>query len=409
MPWTETTPVDERLQFVTDAQSDRFTMAALCARYGVSRRVGYKWVHRYAEEGRRGLADRSRAPHHSPQAIASDVAELLCALRTAHPQWGARKLLRILRDRHPRVPHWPAASTAADLLARRGLVHKRRTRRPTLHPGVVAPTTEAPNDLWTADFKGQFRLGNGALCFPLTIVDAHSRYLLVCRGLKSTAVKPARRIFEEAFREYGLPEVIHTDNGVPFCAPGSILGLSSLSVWFLKLGIALERSRPGKPQDNGAHERMHRTLKEEVAFPASRNEAAQQRALNRFRQVYNEVRPHGSIGRIPPRRFAHLHRRQADDGGFTAPVRHSFLELRRPDLEDTAGFDNRGVEQLRARAERGRARGAAVRARRADRRSRRTQAARDRSDPGWSGSTRRRRGRHRSRSSARPSRRHPAG
>jgi len=186
MPWMEMTPMDERQQFVTDAQSDRFTMAALCTRYGVSRRIGYKWHARYAEEGRQGLADRSRAPHHSPHAIAPAVAELLCALRTAHPHWGARKLLRILRTRHPRIAHWPAASTAADLLARRGLVHKRRTRRPTLHPGVVAPTTAGPNDLWTADFKGQFRTADGRYCYPLTIADQHTRFLLACHGLLST-------------------------------------------------------------------------------------------------------------------------------------------------------------------------------------------------------------------------------
>src|SRR5712692_4822605 len=182
MPWLETAPVDERMRFIQDALSDRFTMSELCARYGVSRRVGYKWVARYEEEGRRGLHDRSRAPHHCPHRIPEEHAELLCELRREHPHWGARKLLRILATRHPGVTGWPAPSTAADLLARRGLVLRRRHRRPQQHPGVVPPTTAAPNDLWTADFKGEFRTGNGVYCFPLTIADQHTRYLLTCHG-----------------------------------------------------------------------------------------------------------------------------------------------------------------------------------------------------------------------------------
>ena len=161
MPWMEMTPMDERLQFVTDAQSDRFTMAALCARYGVSRRIGYKWLARYDTDGRRGLVDRSRAPHHCPHNIAPRLAELLVTAREAHPYWGARKLLTILAKKHPRIERWPAPSTVADLLARRGLVQHRRRRRSPVHPGVVRPDTAAPNDLWSADFKGQFRTGDG--------------------------------------------------------------------------------------------------------------------------------------------------------------------------------------------------------------------------------------------------------
>lgn len=299
MPWTETTPVDERLQFVLDAQSDRFSMAELCARYGVSRRVGYKWVHRYAEEGRLGLTDRSRAPHHSPQAIAPDVAELLCALRTAHPHWGARKLLRILRDRHPRVAHWPAASTAADLLARRGLVHKRRSRRPTLHPGVVDPITAAPNDLWTADFKGQFRTADGRYCYPLTIADQHTRFLLTCHGLLSTQTVTARPVFERAFQEYGLPRAIRTDNGVPF-ATQALHGLSYLNVWWMRLGIQHQRIQPGCPQQNGAHERMHRTLKRQAIRPVQRSCARQQAAFDAFRTEFNTVRPHEWLDQDTP-------------------------------------------------------------------------------------------------------------
>jgi len=291
MPWLETAPVDERIQFIQDALSDRFTMSELCARYGVSRRVGYKWLARYEEEGRRGLRDRSRAPHHCPHRIDPELAELICALRRQHPFWGARKLLRILVTRHPRVPGWPAPSTAADLLARRGLVLKRRRRQPRYHPGVVPPTTAAPNDLWPADFKGQFRTGNGVYCYPLTLADQHTRFLLTCHGLLSTQTVTARPVFERAFREYGLPGAIRTDNGVPF-ATQAIHGLSFLNVWWIRLGIQHQRIHPGRPQQNGAHERMHRTLKRQAIRPVRRTCALQQRAFDAFRTEYIEIRPH---------------------------------------------------------------------------------------------------------------------
>lgn len=291
MPWLETAPVEERMAFIQDALSDRFTMSELCARYGVSRRIGYKWLARYEEEGRHGLKDRSRAPHHCPHRIAADIAELLCALRRQHPVWGARKLLRVLATRHPRVGDWPAASTAADLLARRGLVMKRRCRRPQTHPGVVPPTTEAANDLWTADFKGEFRTGNGVYCYPLTIADQHTRFLLTCHGLLSTQTVTARPVFERAFQEYGLPRAIRTDNGVPF-ATQALHGLSYLNVWWMRLGIQHQRIHPGRPQQNGAHERMHRTLKRQAIRPVQRTCAAQQRSFDAFRTEFNTVRPH---------------------------------------------------------------------------------------------------------------------
>ena len=291
MPWMETAPVEERIRFVEDALSDRFTMSELCARYGVSRRVGYKWLARYEEEGRCGLGNRSRAPHHCPHRISTKIAELLCELRRTHPLWGARKLLRILATRHPRITEWPAPSTAADLLARHGLVQRRRRRRPHEHPGVVPATTAAPNDLWTVDFKGQFRTGNGVYCFPLTIADQHTRFLLTCHGLLSTQTVTARPVFERTFREYGLPRAIRSDNGVPF-ATQAVHGLSFLNVWWLRLGIQHQRIHPGCPQENGAHERMHRTLKRQVTRPVQRTCAAQQRAFDAFRQEYNEVRPH---------------------------------------------------------------------------------------------------------------------
>lgn len=291
--------MEERLQFVRDALSDRFTMSELCARYGVSRRIGYKWLARYDTEGRRGLADRSRAPHRCPHKIADAMAELLVGAREAHPFWGARKLLRVLATKHPRIHDWPAPSTVADLLARRGLVQHRRRRRASTHPGVVRPTTAAPNDLWTADFKGQFRTGDHRYCYPLTIADQHTRFLLACRGLRSTQTVTARPVFEGAFREYGLPIAIRTDNGVPF-ATQAIHGLSYLNVWWMRLGIVHQRSRPGCPQDNGAHERMHRTLKRQAIKPVRGTCAAQQRNFDAFRQEYNTERPHERLAQQTP-------------------------------------------------------------------------------------------------------------
>jgi len=293
--------MDERLRFVRDASSDRFTMSELCARYGISRRIGYKWLARYDSDGRRGLVDRSRAPHHCPHKLADAMAELLVGAREAHPFWGARKLLTVLARRHPRIHDWPAPSTVADLLARRGLVQRRRRRRASAstHPGVARPTTAAPNDLWTADFNGQFRTGDGTYCYPLTIADQHTRFLLACRGLLSTPTVTARPVFERAFREYGLPIAIRTDNGVPF-ATQAIHELSYLNVWWMRLGIVHQRSRPGCPQDNGAHERMHRTLKRHAIKPVRATCTAQQRNFDAFRSEYNTERPHERLAQQTP-------------------------------------------------------------------------------------------------------------
>jgi putative transposase len=300
MPWLETDPMNERLQFVQDALGDRFTMAELCARYGVSRKTGYKWIARHAEEGRRGLGDRSRAPHTCPHALSASMTELLVATREAHPFWGARKLLVVLHGKHPRIRDWPAPSTVADLLARRGLVqHRRKRRPPTQHPGVLPAQADAPNDLWTADFKGEFRTGDHVYCYPLTIADLASRFLLTCHGLRSTKCALAKPIFERAFREYGLPRAIRTDNGVPF-ATAAIHGLSFLNVYWMQLGIVHQRIHPSSPQENGAHERMHRTLKRQAIKPVRQTCTAQQRNFDAFRREYNDERPHESLGQTTP-------------------------------------------------------------------------------------------------------------
>lgn len=302
MPWMETDPMEQRTAFIADYQQDLYSMTDLCARYSVSRKTGYKWLARFADGGRRGLRDQSRAPHHCPHRIDAALAELLCRTRRAHPDWGAGKLLDYLGPRHPGTT-WPAVSTVNDLLGRHQLLTRRRRRRPHHHPGVVPPGTTAPNDLWTADFKGQFPTGDGIYCYPLTIADQHTRFLLTCQALPSTKTVGARAVFERAFRTFGLPTAIRTDNGIPF-ASGGLHGLTTLNVWWWRLGIHHQRIHPGRPQQNGAHERMHRTLKRAAIRPPRPDAAAQQRAFNRFRTEYNEDRPHAALdGQTPASRY----------------------------------------------------------------------------------------------------------
>ena len=241
MPWQETVPVDERVRFIDAYRTGGFTMTELCARFGISRRVGYKWLARYDAEGKAGLQDRSRAPHRCPHRIDNAVAELLVATRRKRRAWGPEKLLDYLRPRYPGID-WPAVSTVGDLLKRRGLVTPRRRRYKAAHPGEGPPVTRAPNDLWTADFKGEFQTGDGEYCYPLTVADLHTRYLLECRGLRSTRTMGAQAVFERLFREHGLPRGLRTDNGVPFATNG-LHGLSTLSVWWI---LPATRSKTGR-------------------------------------------------------------------------------------------------------------------------------------------------------------------
>jgi transposase InsO family protein len=298
MPWLETIAVEQREAFLRDRALDVYSVTELCARYGISRKTGYKWLARFLEDGRGGLRDRSRAPHRCPHRIAAATAELICAARQAHPTWGPGKLLDWLAARQPDFAR-PAISTAGDLLARRGLVKKRRRCRRYAHPGVVPAHTTAPNDLWTTDFKGHFRTRDGRYCYPLTVADQHTRYLLACHGLRSTKGVGVRPVFERLFREYGLPRAIRSDNGAPFATAG-LHGLSQLNVWWLRLGIQHQRILPAHPQQNGAHERMHKTLKRDALQPPRAHIAAQQRAFNTFRRLFNEERPHQALHGRPP-------------------------------------------------------------------------------------------------------------
>ena len=286
----------ERMKFVVEASlRSGLGMAELCRLFGVSRKTGYKWLARYQREGAVGLRERTSAPGSSPQRIEPPIAERIVQLRRQHPTWGPRKLLEVLSKREPR-DDWPAASTAGDLLRRRGLVNPRKRKRRASPSSQPFAEILAPNDTWCVDFKGQFRVGTRP-CYPLTVSDAFSRFLLGCDGMDRIDGDLVRRSMERIFREYGLPRRMRSDNGPPFASVGRG-GLSKLSVWWIRLGILPERIQPGEPQQNGRHERMHRTLKEDV--PRLHSLRAQQGAFETFRRTYNEERPHESLGMRTP-------------------------------------------------------------------------------------------------------------
>lgn len=299
MPWTDTDPMTERHKFILAHQKGLFTMTELCKRFGISRKTGYKWLRRYREGGVDALRDRSRAPKHCPHRTPEPVRQFVIEARRAHPRWGPLKLLDYLEPRHPDIA-FPASSTVGDILKREGLVpDRRRKKRRRAHPGASPIKAEAPGDVWTADFKGEFRLGSGIYCYPITMQDAYSRMLLACRGLPSTAHLSAQTVFERLFREHGLPRAIRTDNGLPF-ASQAICGLSRMSVWWVKLGIRHDRIEPGCPQQNGRHERMHRTLKAETTRPPEADFSPQQKRFDHFRHEYNDVRPHQALDGATP-------------------------------------------------------------------------------------------------------------
>lgn len=287
-----------RMRFVTDWQTDCWTMTELCADYQISRKTGYKWVGRHEALGAAGLQDQSRRPVHSPDATDPTLVEALVALRMRHPRWGAKKLL-VIAARQDRQAAWPSRSTVCDLLKARGLVAARRRRHRHAHtPSRLAPLT-AVNQAWTTDFKGQFRTGDRVYCYPLTLRDGFSRFVLRCDALPGPTYEATRPQFARAFAEYGLPDGIRSDNGGPFASTG-LRGLSRLSVWWLRLGIRLERIAPGHPEQNGSHEQFHSVLKAETARPPAANARAQQRRFTRFCAEYNDDRPHEALGDQTP-------------------------------------------------------------------------------------------------------------
>lgn len=299
MPWQETEAVSERVRFVVDHERGLYQMGELCERYGVSRKTGYKWAGRYAEEGLAGLSDRSRAPREVAHRMDEKVKKVLLEVRRRFSSWGPRKVLRYLRTRVNGL-ELPAASTVGALFKREGLIEPRRRRRRWKHPGRPTGTASGANDLWTADFKGQFRTRDGIYCYPLTIADQYSRYLLRCQGLTTVRTDEAMPVFTALFREVGLPRAIRTDNGAPFVSPTGLHGLCTLNTWWIRLGIEHQRIEPRHPEQNGCHERMHRTLKAETTKPPATTLETQQIKFNSFRLEYNTERPHDALdGRTP--------------------------------------------------------------------------------------------------------------
>lgn len=289
--------MSERLEFLQRLERGE-RMSDLCREYGISRKTGYKFKARFEAMGLAGVADRSRAPQRSPWRTPDAIRELLVQARLAHPTWGPRKLRVVVGRDHPGV-RLPAPSTIWRILKSEGLVVPRRRRRRYEPRQEPLSHATAPNAVWCVDYKGQFRLGNGAYCYPLTITDAHSRFIVACDGLENTRTVGALPVFERVFGEYGLPKVIRSDNGAPFAGSG-LLGLSRLSAWWTSLGVRHERIRPGKPQENGRHERMHRTLKRETTRPAASSFLGQQEKFDAFVKEFNDVRPHEALGDATP-------------------------------------------------------------------------------------------------------------
>ena len=341
MAWKASSVVEERTRFVLEYERGLWSMTDLCAIYGIARETGYYWLRRYQQGGLEALRDRSRGPLRHPNQTPERIERAVLELRRERMSWGPRKLKRVLEREWPeRV--WPAASTIGALLAREGLVVPRKKRRrapPYSQPFAAA---DAPNRVWCADFKGWFQTQDGKRIDPLTISDAYSRYLLRCQSVEKTNTEQVQAIFEAAFREHGLPQAIRTDNGAPF-ASRAMAGLSRLAVWWMKLGIVPERIAAGHPEQNGRHERMHRTLKQETATPPAAHRRAQQRAFDRFRREYNQERPHEALGmQTPASVYASSERRyppQASEPEYDGAI----MRVRRVDVRGAFSWKGQHV------------------------------------------------------------------
>jgi len=302
MSWKVSCVMNERVKFVADCLRGEWSMAEVCRRYGISRKTGYKWIERYRKEGPDGLKERSRASLSHPNAVDAETERMILAFKRAHIRWGPLKVRCEIARKYP-GRKWPVASTVGDILKRHGLVVRRRLRRRATPSDRPLAHCTSPNEVWCVDFKGWFRTADRARCIPLTMMDADTRFILRCQVMSGkTGFGEVRALFEAAFREFGLPVAIRSDNGPPFASMG-LAGLSKLAVWWIRLGIVPERIRPGKPQDNGRHERMHRTLKEYTAAPPRGNLREQQRAFDMFVHEYNFERPHQALGQRPPAEF----------------------------------------------------------------------------------------------------------
>ena len=299
MPWNKVDIVKLREQFIDEYLGQNYSsFSDLCNCYGISRPTGYKWRDRFMKGGKNNLSDRSRAPLNITRKTSDEICQLIIEKKLAHKYWGPKKVLDNLKKHDPSLK-LPADSTAGEILKRAGLVKKRRKRWCVPANELAFTETQKNNQVWGVDYKGQFKLGNQEMCYPLTITDNHSRYLLRCQALQSTRYDDAKKWMEQTFREYGLPDAIRSDNGTPFASIAAG-GISRLSMWWIQLGIRPERIKPGYPQQNGRHERMHKTLKEETTKPAAYNQASQQSQFDRFFHEFNHERSHEALGRKCP-------------------------------------------------------------------------------------------------------------
>ena len=300
MPWKETGVMDLRSQFVVAFASGLFSMTQLCKDFEISRPTGYLWVSRNVNDEPTEMLNLSRAPHTCPHRTPSDVVDAIIESRRKHPLWGPKKLITILRRDNPKVSdRLPAVSTAGDILKAAGLVANRRRRPRSEHPGSAPVVANEPNDEWFIDFKGEFKLGNAVMCYPLTVTDACTRAVLCCDALTSTEHAGTQARLQQLFERVGMPKAMRSDNGCPFCSP-AIGGISKLSLWWTKLGIFHDRSRPASPQDNGQHERMHRDLKAETTRPPGNDIPKQQERFDAFRHQFNHIRPHEALEMATP-------------------------------------------------------------------------------------------------------------
>jgi putative transposase len=326
MPWKETCAMDEKVQMIGDWLKKEHTISELGKHYQVSRKTVSKWISRFRDGGMEALKEASRAPYHHPNATAPEMVSQLIDTKLRHSKWGPKKVVASLKQKYPES-HWPVVSTTQSILRKEGLVNPRKIRRHT--PPFTRPFQECvkPNDSWSIDYKGQFRTGDGRLCYPLTITDNFSRYLLTCRGLRHPRYESTRPWLERTFREYGLPLAIKSDNGAPFASTG-INGLSRLSVWLIRLQVIPERIELAHPEQNGRHERMHRSLKEAVCQPPKSCLSRQQMAFDHFKTEFNEERPHEALNMKTPVSLYEASRRQLPEK--LPPVEYdSWMKIRR--------------------------------------------------------------------------------
>jgi putative transposase len=351
MPWQERCAMDQRTTFVSEFLTGLWTMSALCDHFAISRKTGYKWLRRYDSGGRPGLADQSRRPHGHPETTPARVVQRLLETRTRFPHWSIGKIVTWLVRRYPRTA-WPCRTTAYALMERAGVARAPKRarsagRRPAM-PGLALTEPLAPNAVWTTDFKGKFRLANATYCHPFTLRDGFSRFVLRCDGVPAESYPYTRPLFERAFAEFGLPDCIRSDNGTPFASTG-LAGLSRLSVWWMQLGIRVERIDPGCPEQNGSHEQFHRVLKRATTRPPGRTAATQQRRFDTFRHEYNEERPHDALGGdSPASRYTRSSRRLPRT---LPPVEYpGHWEVRGADGAGVISFHGRPVNVTRALA-----------------------------------------------------------